>query len=89
MKTFGWNATEILVQDPDVLAHKCRGSDALFKIVREPRPLSATSNIRVMQVVGPADEVVYLTRIPPPSADDPNPRMASATTSASPATGGW
>jgi hypothetical protein len=80
MKTFGWNATEILVQDPDGLAQKLREKDSLFQIVGEPRPLSATSNIRAMQVVGPAKEVLYLTRIPPHSPGDSGPAMASATT---------
>ena len=69
MKTFGWNATEILVQDPDGLARQFRENQAPFDIVGEPRPLSATSNIRAMQVVGPADEVLYLTRIPPRPPD--------------------
>ena len=68
IKTFGWNATEILVQDPDELAERLRGPDSPFRIVGEPRPLSATSNIRAMQVVGPAEEVLYLTRIPPSNA---------------------
>ncbi len=80
MKTFGWNATEILVQDPDTLAQQLRETDSLFKIVGEPRPLSATSDIRAMQVVGPADEVVYLTRIPKSSADKSVAAMATATT---------
>ncbi len=80
MKTFGWNATEILVEDPDALARQLRDTNSRFKIIGEPRPLSATSKIRAMQVVGPADEVVYLTRIPPHSPGDPGPAMASATT---------
>jgi hypothetical protein len=80
MKTFGWNATEILVQDPDELAQRFRESGSLFEIVGEPRPLSATSPIRAMQVVGPADEVVYLTRIPPADPDAEGPVRASATT---------
>ena len=80
MKTFGWNATEILVQDPDDLARNLRKQDSLFRIIGEPRPLSATSNIRAMQVVGPADEVLYLTRIPvsPPGA--PSSGRSSAQT---------
>lgn len=81
MKTFGWNATEILVQDPDGLAKQFRENQAPFEIVGEPRPLSATSNIRAMQVVGPVDEVLYLTRIPPRPADDsPAAGLTSATT---------
>jgi len=80
MKTFGWNATEILVQDPDDLARRMREEHAAFEIIGEPRPLSATSPIRAMQVVGPADEVLYLTRIPPREPGDSGPAMASAAT---------
>lgn len=65
MQTFGWNAAELLVKDPDELARQFRADDSHFRIVGEPRPLSATSEIRAMQVVGPANEVLYLTRIPP------------------------
>jgi len=80
MKTFGWNSTEILVQDPDGLAKQFRETGAPFDIVGEPRPLSATSNIRAMQVVGPAEEVLYLTRIPPQASEGPAANLASATT---------
>jgi catechol 2,3-dioxygenase-like lactoylglutathione lyase family enzyme len=80
MKTFGWNATEILVQDPDELAKQLRANNSAFKIVGEPRTLSATSDIRAMQVIGPADEVVYLTRIPESSDNKSVNAMASATT---------
>lgn len=64
MSTYGWNATEILVQDPDALARKMRDVDSGFEVVGEPRPLGANSPIRAMQAVGPAREVLYLTRIP-------------------------
>ena len=63
MKTFGWNATEILVQDPDALAEQLAASP--FEIVGTPMNLSSNENIRAMQVVGPANEVLYFTRIPP------------------------
>lgn len=63
LRTRGWNATEILVADPDGLAARLRGSP--FRIVGEPRPLSMNPDIRAMQVVGPANELLYLTRIPP------------------------
>ncbi|HKZ72702.1 MAG TPA: hypothetical protein VJ011_01490, partial [Steroidobacteraceae bacterium] len=64
MKTFGWNAIEILVQDPDGLAERLGKPDSPFRIVGPPRPLGPNSPIRAMQVVGPANEVLYLTRIP-------------------------
>ncbi len=63
LRTRGWNATEILVQDPDDLA--ARLGDSPFRIVGEPRPLSMNPDIRAMQVIGPANELLYLTRIPP------------------------
>jgi hypothetical protein len=62
MKSFGWNATEILVEDPDALAVKLAASP--FKIIGEPRSLSSNEQIRAMQVIGPANELLYLTRIP-------------------------
>lgn len=67
MKSFGWNAIEILVQDPDALAERFKTPDSPFRIVGVPRPLGPNSPIRAMQVVGPANEVLYLTRIPPGS----------------------
>lgn len=63
LKTHGWNATEILVQDPDALAERL--SDSPFKIVGPPRNLSSNDNIRAMQVLGPANELLYLTRVEP------------------------
>jgi hypothetical protein len=80
MQTFGWNAAELLVQDPDELARRFREQNSHFRIVGEPRPLSATSNIRAMQVIGPANEVLYLTRIPPPEPGQPGPARRTATT---------
>jgi catechol 2,3-dioxygenase-like lactoylglutathione lyase family enzyme len=66
MKTLGWGSTELLVTDPDALAARLEGSP--FKIVGPPRPLSVDPKIRAMQVVGPANEMLYLTRLPPGAA---------------------
>jgi len=63
LRTHGWNATEILVEDPHALAQKLR--DSPFRIIGEPRPLSMNPAIVAMQVIGPAGELLYLTRIPP------------------------
>jgi catechol 2,3-dioxygenase-like lactoylglutathione lyase family enzyme len=63
LKTLGWNATEILVEDPDALA--ARLADSAFRIVGPPRALQFNPKIRAMQVVGPGNELLYLTRIPP------------------------
>lgn len=63
MKTHGWNANEILCQDPDALAQRLANSP--FRIIGPPRPLGSNSKVRAMQAIGPAGELVYLTRIPP------------------------
>lgn len=61
MTTHGWNATELLVRDPDVLADQLAASP--FEIIGPPKDLWAAPNApRAMQVRGPADEVLYLTR---------------------------
>lgn len=63
-KTFGWNATEILVQDPDALARRLEQSP--FVIVGQPRDLyPAPDAPRAMQVLGPAGELLYFTRVIP------------------------
>ena len=57
----GWNATELLVQDPDALAAKFAGSP--FTVTGPPADLwDAPDAPRAMQVSGPAGEVLYLTR---------------------------
>jgi len=70
MTTFGWNATEIIVQDCDALAERLKGT--AFRMVAPPRPLSSSSEIRAMQAIGPANEMLYLTAVtsPLPAARD-------------------
>jgi catechol 2,3-dioxygenase-like lactoylglutathione lyase family enzyme len=63
LRTLGWNATEILVEDPDALAAKL--ADSPFRIIGPPRPLQFNPKVRAMQVIGPGGELLYLTRIPP------------------------
>lgn len=69
----GWNAAELIVEDVDALAEQLRGSP--FRIIGPPADLSFTDKIRAMQVVGPAREVLYLTRIRErlPAFDTPEP----------------
>lgn len=62
LRTFGWNANEILVEDPIALAPLLKEP---FRIIGSPRPLDFNPNIVAMQATGPAGEVVYFTRIPP------------------------
>jgi len=62
--THGWNATEILVEDPDRLARQLDGSP--FRVIGPPADLLATKDSpRAMQVLGPAGELLYFTRIIP------------------------
>ena len=64
MGTYGWNSTEILVQDPDKLATELESST--FEIIGMPYDLYPTPDApRAMQVLGPSDEILYLTRIIP------------------------
>lgn len=65
MKTEGWNAVEILVQDPDGLAEALAGS-RFFKVVGPPRYLTDQQNIKAMQVLGPANELIYFTNVGSP-----------------------
>jgi catechol 2,3-dioxygenase-like lactoylglutathione lyase family enzyme len=63
MATQGWNATELLVTDPDALA--ARLADSPFEIVGPPADLWDAPNApRAMQAIGPGNEVLYLTRNP-------------------------
>lgn len=57
----GWLALEILVRDVDALAARFEGS--AFEIVGPPADLAINPNIRAMQVVGPAGEMLYLTEV--------------------------
>ncbi len=75
MRQEGWNAVEILVQDPDRLAKRLQ--DSPFEIVGPPAFLSAKKNVRAMQVLGPSGEMLYLTRILDPAASIFNVRTAA------------
>lgn len=72
----GWNAIEIIVDDPDGLREKL--ADSPFQIIGEPAPLGAYPTIRAFQVVGRSGEVIYFTAetgdrsrspLPPPNGD--------------------
>jgi hypothetical protein len=61
LTTHGWNATELLVTDPDALAASL--ADSAFEIVGAPKDLWAAPNApRAMQTLGPGNEILYLTR---------------------------
>ncbi|MEO7775675.1 MAG: hypothetical protein ABIT61_13535 [Steroidobacteraceae bacterium] len=63
MTTFGWNAIELMAQDPDALHQRFKAADSPFAIAGVPRPLGPNSTTVAMQVIGPAKETVYLTRV--------------------------
>lgn len=66
MTSWGWNATEILVADPDGLHD--RMVDSPFTIIGPPKDLwTAPEAPRAFQVLGPGNEVLYLTSNPPMS----------------------
>ena len=60
MTTYGWNAWEIIVDDPYKL-HDDRLTPSPFTVIGPPRPLDSIPSIHATQVTGPAGEVLYLT----------------------------
>jgi len=61
LTTFGWNATEFVVQDVDELARRLEGG--AFEIIGPPKSLSRFPMIRAMQTIGPAGECCYFTQV--------------------------
>jgi catechol 2,3-dioxygenase-like lactoylglutathione lyase family enzyme len=62
MKGLGWNATEILVEDPALLEPKLAGPT--FRVIGPPAPLDFNPAVVAMQALGPAGELLYFTRMP-------------------------
>lgn len=61
LTTFGWNVSEIVVEDVDALA--LRLADSPFRIIGDPTSLTRFPMIRAMQVLGPAGECLYFTQV--------------------------
>ena len=61
LKTFGWNVSEIVVDDVDALAGRLAGSP--FRIIGDPASLTRFPMIRAMQALGPAGECLYFTQV--------------------------
>ena len=59
MTTYGWNAIELIVDDPDVTREEFRASP--FEVIGGPANLEGYPTIRAFQVTGSANEVLYLT----------------------------
>lgn len=62
LRTFGWAATEICVQD--VAAVHARMLQSPFEVIGPPKPLDGFEMVIPMQVEGPDREIVYLTQMP-------------------------
>jgi len=63
MRALGWNATEILVEDPRQLEPRLQ--DTPFRVIGPPAPLEFNPKVVAMQALGPAGELLYFTRMPP------------------------
>ncbi len=61
LRTFGWNAAELLVADVHAIAESLR--DSPFRILGGPRDLMENGTAIALQVVGPNEELFYLTEI--------------------------
>lgn len=66
LRTYGWNATEIVVEDLDAIHERLK--DSPFQIIGTPAVLAFdfTDAISAMQVVGLCGDVLYLTHIAEP-----------------------
>jgi hypothetical protein len=74
LKTWGWNATEFVVQDVDALARRLDSGP--FHIIGPPKPLTRFPMIRAMQTIGPAGECCYFTEVGPGSGLDLAPALS-------------
>jgi catechol 2,3-dioxygenase-like lactoylglutathione lyase family enzyme len=63
LTALGWNATEILVEDPVLLQPRLEGTP--FTVIGPPAPLEINPKVVAMQAIGPAGELLYFTRMPP------------------------
>jgi hypothetical protein len=76
LRTFGWAAVEICVQD--VLAVNERMRRSPFEIIGPPHEIDGLPTIYPMQVQGPDQEIIYLTQIRSDLPDFDLPRAGSA-----------
>jgi len=60
MTTFGWNSFEIIIEDVYALNERLLKSP--FEIIGGPEPIFPESTIHALQVIGPSEEVLYLTQ---------------------------
>ena len=74
IRSYGWAAIEICVQDVEAVNARMIASDD-FDVIGDPKPLDGFPNVKPMQVRGPDQEIVYLTeiRVDDPSSGLPKP----------------
>ena len=65
LMTYGWNANEILAEDPVALAARFAAGGSPFRVIGPPEALASNPAIIAMQATGPAGELNYFTRLPP------------------------
>ncbi len=68
IRTTGWAAIEICVQDVEIVNQRMIASQD-FEVIGVPKPLDGFPTVKPMQVRGPDQEIVYLTEI---RTDDPD-----------------
>lgn len=68
IRTTGWAAIEICVQDVEIVNQRMIASQD-FEVIGVPKPLDGFPTVKPMQVRGPDQETVYLTEI---RTDDPD-----------------
>jgi hypothetical protein len=61
LRTHGWAALELCVQDVLAMHERLRGGP--FEIIGPPQPVRGLPSIHPMQVQGPDAEIIYLTEI--------------------------
>lgn len=61
IRTYGWAAIEICVQDVETV--NARMLESPFEVIGPPKPLDGFPTVKPMQVRGPDRETVYLTEI--------------------------
>ena len=75
MNSWGWNAIEIICEDPDELNEHFKNSP--FKILGKPDALKNYPSIRAMQVQGIEEDVIYFTTETGSYKKSPLPRPKS------------
>jgi hypothetical protein len=68
IRTYGWAAIELCVQDVEIVNSRMLSPESPFEVIGPPKPLDGFPTVKPMQVRGPDQEIVYLTEI---RTDDP------------------